>query len=267
MTPQKFLKKLGSLNKMPGAPTEISPDLSVVTITYNERDNIREVIEVVNKIFQDRNLSGEIVVVDDNSPDGTAEVVLELKKSYPNLVLVQRPKKMGVGSAYKDGLMVAKGRIVVPLDADLSHSPEVIPTLYNLAKEGKIGWGSRYLGNTRFETDTPHRVGTFLLNKWVRWLLQTGVKDNSMGYFAMNKEVFTRLLEYGESKGIYPFTRILYGIPLAALAKKMHFPIVEVQTRYNRRKHGTTKIPFWSGLKTVLGDMSYALELQYKLRI
>lgn len=243
-----------------------NPDISVVTITYNERDNIREVIEVVNKIFQEHNLSGEIVVVDDSSPDGTTEVVLELKKSHPNLILVQRPKKMGVGSAYRDGLTVAKGKVVIPLDADLSHSPEVIPTLYTLAKEGKIGWGSRYLGNTRFETDLPHRMGTFLLNQWVRWLLQTGVKDNSMGYFAMNKETLAELLEYGKSKEIYPFTRILYGIPLAALAKKMEFPIIEVQTHYNRRKHGTTKIPFWSGLKTVLGDMAYALEIWHKLR-
>jgi len=248
--------------------TAVEPhlDVSVITITYNERENIREVIAVVNKIFLDHSFAGEIIVVDDSSPDGTAEVVLELKKEYPNTTLLKRPAKMGVGSAYRDGLAIARGEVVVPLDADLSHSPQVIPELYRIAKEGKIGWGSRYLGNTRFETDFPHKIGTFLLNRWVRTVLNTKVRDNSMGYFAMKKEIFEHLLNHGKEKNIYPFSRILYGIPLAALARQLQIPITEIKTHYNRRKHGKTKIPFLRGLKTVLGDMGYALELRNRLR-
>ncbi|MBI1968630.1 glycosyltransferase [Candidatus Woesearchaeota archaeon] len=248
--------------------TTVGPhlDISVVTITYNERENIREVIVIVNKIFQNHSLVGEIIVVDDSSPDGTADVVLELKKEYPNTTLLKRPAKMGVGSAYRDGLALAKGEIVIPLDADLSHSPEVIPEMCRIAKEGKIGWGSRYLGNTRFETDFPHKVGTFLLNRWVSTVLNTKVLDNSMGYFAMKRELLNRLLNHGKEKNIYPFGRILYGIPLAALAQQLQIPITEVKTHYNRRKYGKTKIPFLRGLKTVLGDMGYALELRNRLR-
>lgn len=243
-----------------------APDLSVVTITYNEREGIPEFIEVINDIFQKNNIKGEIIVVDDNSPDGTAQVVMELKKRYPHTTLLQRPTKMGVGSAYRDGINIATGKIIIPLDADLSHTPDVIPELYQIANEGKIGWGSRYLGDTPFETDFPHKVGTFLLNRWVRLVLQTGVRDNSMGYFAMKKELLQQILNYGKEKDLDPFKHILYGITIAALAKKLKIPIVEVKTYYHRRKHGETKIPFWHGLKTVVGDMVYAFTIRRRLR-
>src|SRR3989338_1733550 len=246
--------------------TYTTPDLSVVTITYNEREGIPEFIEVINAIFQKNNINGDIIVVDDNSPDGTAQVVMELKKKYPNTTLLSRPTKMGVGSAYRDGINIATGKIIIPLDADLSHTPDVIPELYTIAQEGKIGWGSRYLGDTPFETDFPHKVGTFLLNRWVRVVLQTGVKDNSMGYFAMKKELLQQILDYGKEKNLHPFDHILYGITIAALAKKLKIPIVEVKTYYHRRKHGETKIPFWHGLKTVLGDMGYAFTIRRRLR-
>ncbi len=243
-----------------------SPDLSIVTITYNEREGISEFFEVINDIFQKNKIAGEIIVVDDNSPDGTAQVVMGLKKKFPQTVLLQRPRKMGVGSAYRDGINIARGKVIIPLDADLSHTPQVIPELYRIAQEGKIGWGSRYLGGTPFETDFPHKVGTFLLNRWVRLVLQTGVRDNSMGYFAMKKELLRQILDYGKEKNLDPFEHILYGITIAALAKQLKLPIVEVKTYYHRRKHGETKIPFWHGLKTVLGDMGYAFTIRYRLR-
>lgn len=247
------------------AKTSRDPDLSVVTITYNERESIRDLLNTINALFQRHNVNGEVIVVDDSSPDGTAEVVLELKKKYPNTILLQRPAKMGVGSAYRDGLARARGQVVIPLDADLSHSPKVIPELYALAKEGKIGWGSRYLGDTCFETDFPHKVGTYLLNLWVRTILQTAVRDNTMGYFAMKKELLERILTYGQERKIYPFERILYGVPIAVLARHLNLPIVEVKTNYYRRKYGQTKIPFWRGLQTVLTDMAYALQLRSQL--
>jgi len=256
-----------TIPKSVSPPAEKPIELSVVTITYNERDNISIFLDTINKMYADHSIYGEVVVVDDSSPDGTADVVLEMTKKYPRTLLIKRPEKLGVGSAYKAGIGAAKGNIIVPLDADLSHTPEVIPQLYALAKEDKIGWGSRYLTNTRFETDFPHRVGTFLLNKWVYYILRTKVKDNSMGYFAMKRETINRLLAYGESFKLYPFDHILYGITLSALARKLDLPVVEVPTTYHRRAHGETKIPFFYGLKTVLGDMWYTLELLYKLKI
>ncbi len=248
-------------------PVRPSPlDLSVVTVTYNERDNIRLFIEEVNKVFQENHLHGEIIVVDDSSPDGTSDVVLELKKKYPSTRLIKRPGKMGISSAYRDGLAAAQGNVVTLLDADLSHSPAQIPELYAVTKEKKIGWGSRYLGDTKFETDFFHRCGTLLLNKWASFWLKTGMKDHTLGYFVIQREQLQQIMEYGQSKGIHPFDQILYGLPIAAIAKRLSIPIVEIKAPYNQRIHGETKIAFLWGVRVVFADLLYTLKLARRLR-
>ena len=265
-SPRKvYIKTAGLTKRM--KPVRPSPlDLSVVTVTYNERDNIRLFIEEVNKVFQENHLHGEIIVVDDSSPDGTSDVVLELKKKYPSTRLIKRPGKMGISSAYRDGLAAAQGNVVTLLDADLSHSPAQIPELYAVTKEKKIGWGSRYLGDTKFETDFFHRCGTLLLNKWASFWLKTGMKDHTLGYFVIQREQLQQIMEYGQSKGIHPFDQILYGLPIAAIAKRLSIPIVEIKAPYNQRIHGETKIAFLWGVRVVFADLLYTLKLARRLR-
>src|SRR3989344_1979020 len=137
-------------------------DLSVITVTYNERENIRLFITTVNRIMNIAKIKGEIVVVDDSSPDGTSDVVLEMKKLFPNTVLVKRPGKMGIGSAYLRGFQ---------------------------AVQGDIAFGSRYLGNTTFEVDFAHRMGTYILNFWSRLWLNTCVYDHTNGYIVVKREL------------------------------------------------------------------------------
>lgn len=244
----------------------ISPDLSVITITYNERENIRLFITVVNRIFKDNNWHGEIVVVDDNSPDGTSAVVEELKKLYPNTTLITRPGKLGIGSAYHTGFKAAQGNIVAFLDADLSHPPEILPEMYPLAKQGKVVFGSRYLGDTKFESDFSHKIGTYLLNNWVSFWLKTGMNDHTNGYIVLPKETLQKVLVYGEERGQKAFDHILYGITVAATAKKLGIPCEELKAIYNKRKHGETKLPFWWGLKVVIDDLLYVLRVRSALR-
>ncbi len=243
-----------------------SYDLSVITVTYNERENIRLFITTVNRIMNVAKIKGEIIVVDDSSPDGTSEVVLEMKKLFPNTVLVKRPGKMGIGSAYLRGFQEAQGNIAAFLDADLSHAPEVLPELYELATKGNVVFGSRYLGNTTFETDFAHRMGTYMLNRWTRFWLRTGMNDHTNGYVVVQKELLHKILEFGLPKHLKPFDHILYGITIAAIAKKLGIPCVERKATYNKRKHGETKIPFLWGLRVVFGDMAYVLKVRSKLR-
>ena len=246
--------------------TPFPTELSVITITYNERENIRLFIEAIQSIFAEHTLLGEIIVVDDSSPDGTAEVVEELKQKYPNTRLIKRPGKLGIGSAYFAGAQAAQGKVVAFLDADLSHPPHVLPQLYALAQENKIAWGSRYLGETRFETDTAHRLGTFILNSWVRFWLRTGMRDHTNGYIVLPKETLTAILTYGEKKNLHPFAHILYGITIAGIAKQLHLFCHEVKAPYNKRKHGETKIPFLWGVKVVLENMAYTIKVFLRLQ-
>ena len=240
--------------------------LSVVTVTYNEKENIKLFIEAINKVFGDNNVAGEIVVVDDSSPDGTAQVVEELKKKYPSTQLIVRPGKMGIGSAYKAGVDGACGEVVALLDADLSHPPATLFQMYTLACTGTIVFGSRYLGETKFETDFAHRIGTQLLNGWVSWVLGTGMRDHTNGYLCVQRSVLQKVFEESTARGVAPFDHILYGITIAGMARKLGIPIVEIKAPYNKRIHGETKIPFIWGLKVVFGDMWYALRLRFRLR-
>jgi len=206
------------------------------------------------------------VVVDDSSPDGTSDVVLEMKRKFPNTVLVKRPGRLGIGSAYKDGIKASRGEVVTLMDADFSQPPSSLAEMYKVTRQGKIGWGSRYYNNVKFESDLAHRIGTKLLNKWISLWLRTEINDHTLGYFAIRREHLDKIMECAARKKIYPFSNILYGLPIAAVAFKLGLTIVEVDAPYQERKFGESKIGFFSGVSVVGHDMIYTLALHARLR-
>ena len=108
---------------MPGKPFYSKYHISVILPTYNERENLPLIIWMLMKCAEENSLKMEVVIVDDNSPDNTQGRVKELQKIYgeDKIVLNARPGKLGLGSAYIDGLKRCKGNYVVLMDADLSH--------------------------------------------------------------------------------------------------------------------------------------------------
>ena len=100
---------------------------SVILPTYNERDNLPLMISMLNTAFTTSKLDYEVIVVEDNSPDGTLQVAKDLQRTYGEnrLVIHSRPGKMGLGSAYIDGLQLCKGDFIFLMDADMSHHPRV----------------------------------------------------------------------------------------------------------------------------------------------
>jgi dolichol-phosphate mannosyltransferase len=126
--------------------------LSVVLSTYNERENLSRMVPVIEGILKRNKMRGEIVVVDDNSPDGTSDLVKEFGKRYGNVRLLWRPSKMGPGSAHADGYRFAKGDIIVGMDTDFSHSPYDIPRFVAKVNEGyDLVVGSRYIRGGQYE--------------------------------------------------------------------------------------------------------------------
>ena len=116
----------------------------IVSPTYNEKENI---LELLNKIWS-VNIDYEILIIDDNSPDGTAEIVKGFMKNNPNLHLIHREGKLGLGTAYCEGFKWALDNNydkIVQIDADLSHNPEDIPRLIEESKESDVIIGSRYV--------------------------------------------------------------------------------------------------------------------------
>ena len=243
-------------------PVDNHLDLSVVTIVYNERGNICRLIEQLFSIFKKHNLKGEVVIVDDNSPDGTAHHVRKMMRFYKTINLIVRPVKSGIASAYRDGINAVKGDIIIAMDADFSHPPSKVFDLYEAAKLNKVAFGSRYTGRKIFETDLIHYIGTAILNLYIGLVLKTGIRDNTNGYFAVKSSILKKLREYTHRHNIDPFDRVLWGITIAAAAKKLGIPAIEIEAPYRKRDYGETKIPFYDGLKIVLSDMLFAIKLK-----
>jgi len=202
----------------------------VVVPTYNEAENVRELIPRLSHAL--RGISHELVIVDDSSPDGTAEVARELSKSYPVKLLLRR-KKLGLASAIVYGFENATGEILGVIDADLQHPPEYIINFIEKIREGyDIVVGSRYVKGGRIEGwGLKRRIlsrGAIMLAK----PLAKKVKDPMSGYFFIRKHVI---------EGI-DFKLTGYKLLLEILVKGKYRGVVEVPYVFRERQNGESKL-------------------------
>ena len=163
--------------------------ISIVVPTYNEADNLRELVERVFAALRGHGIEGQLIVVDDSSPDGTGELAERLAREYP-IKIVHRPAKRGLASAVLEGTRVADGDIIGVMDADLSHDPAVIPELVRAIRErgAELAVASRYVpgGGVR---DWP------LVRRLVSWAANliarpfTRVRDVTSGFFLFRRSV------------------------------------------------------------------------------
>ncbi|OGD84982.1 hypothetical protein A2618_02560 [Candidatus Collierbacteria bacterium RIFOXYD1_FULL_46_26] len=176
----------------------------------------------------------EILVVDDNSPDGTAEAVRKLAEKYPEVRVIVRMKDRGLGLSIGRGISEAKGKIIIGMDADGNHDPDDLPHLINdLRGEIKLVVASRFKGSGGMKG--WRMLPTFLFNAMFR-LFGLPIWDNTSGYYAVHKSDLEKL----------GLTRIYYGygdyhIRLVYYAATAGWKIVEVPTRYQPRLGGVSK--------------------------
>ncbi|MBO8151711.1 MAG: polyprenol monophosphomannose synthase [Candidatus Neomarinimicrobiota bacterium] len=210
----------------------------VIVPTYNEKDNIQTVVERVNALGVDI----DILVVDDNSPDGTAEIVKELQTKYENLHLMERVGKLGLGSAYVAGFKWALKRdyeYILEMDADLSHNPFDIPRLINRAKEGyDVVIGSRYCNGVNvIHWPIKRLILSYGANKYTRMVTGLPIKDCTSGFKCYRREVLESIdLERIKSSG-YSFQ-----IEMKFRAWKKGFSLVEVPIIFEERSEGRSKM-------------------------
>jgi len=214
------------------------PELTVVIATYNERENI---LALLPRLL-DQPLRPSIIVVDDNSPDRTGEVVREIAQRYVGRVdLVSREAKAGYGSAMVAGLTRALSTgapAVVTIDADLSHDPGDIPRLVGGLEEADIAIGSRYLNGVRVMNWGPDRLLLSLgANRYVKWVLGYEIYDCTSGFRAYRSEVLRALnLSRVRTRG-YAFL-----VELLELALQRGFQATEVPIVYTERTAGRSKM-------------------------
>jgi dolichol-phosphate mannosyltransferase len=216
---------------VPEAPT---PKLSLIVPTYNEKESLKALLERLRVACV--GIDYEVVVVDDSSPDGTWEVAEKAAASSGTVVLVKRPSKMGLATAFIDGLQRSRGKVIGMMDADLQHPPELVPRLLAEIDSGAdISVASRYVeGGSVGEWSLYRR----LVSRGARWLgsallPQTrGVKDTMSGFFMLRREVL-------EGVNLSPTS---FKVLLEILAKGRHGKVVEVPYTFEPRRLGRSKL-------------------------
>ncbi|MGB0886187.1 MAG: polyprenol monophosphomannose synthase [Chitinophagales bacterium] len=215
-------------------------DTLVIIPTYNEIENIEKMIHTVfglQKAFH-------LLIVDDNSPDGTAKKVKELQSKYADqLYILERKGKLGLGTAYIAGFKYALEKdysYIIEMDCDFSHNPKDLVKLYTACKGGKgdVAVGSRYVQDGGFDDWPFERV---LMSKfasyYVQAILRLGVKDSTAGFVCYKKEVLQKI-----NLDNIKFVGYAFQIEMKFKAKNHGFRIVEVPIIFTDRTEGTSKM-------------------------
>jgi dolichol-phosphate mannosyltransferase len=226
----------------------------VMIPTYNERENIRELIDEILNLKLEYDL--QIVVADDNSPDGTAEIVEEIARNDKRVHLLVRKKRRGRGAGGIDGFKEAlklNPDYVIEMDGDFSHQPKYIPLLIKHCKNYDIVIGSRFIkGGKDLNRSLIRKFITFLVRNFIRKLFKIPVKDVSSGYRCFRKEVLKKIdLDDLISIGPSIVLEILYKAYL------MNFTLYEVPIIFVDRRKGKTKLNFLTLLETLIMALKF----------
>jgi dolichol-phosphate mannosyltransferase len=216
----------------------VLPELSVVIPTFNECENLKILVPLVQDVFEKNNINGEIVVVDDNSTDGSKELLIELAATYPNLVVSIRNGPPSIARAWFEGFDMASGEHIVCIDGDLCHDPNYFPAMLAQLQSYDLVIGSRYLNGSMMMKDKswlPSYV-SFVGQGLTR--LATGFRetDASHSFRMFKKSVFERIKPQLKGEGN------VFLIEFLVHAKRSGCRVTEIPIKYGKRIHGETKL-------------------------
>jgi len=228
---------------MPGE-TKVSSkttQISIIIPTYNESQNIIQVLKSIQENLPE-NTTAQTIVVDDNSPDGTGKIVDAYLQNVRNMAnhtidVIHRRTKEGLSSAILKGIQYATGNTIVVMDSDLSHPPHLLPKMLAALKHPKydIAIASRYVSGGSIDGWTLKRK---LMSKAATFIAKHGLgiraKDPMSGFFAFKRQVIQGL----------KFDAIGYKMLLEILAKKKNARIIEIPYTFTNRKFGSSKLDY-----------------------
>jgi len=209
----------------------------VIIPTYNEQENIDRIVDAV--LAQSEEI--DILIVDDNSPDGTALLVKKLQKNNPRIHLIERHNKMGLGTAYVAGFKYAIQKrydYIFEMDADFSHDPQEIPHFLEAIRENDLVLGSRYAqGVTIVNWPLKRLILSYSANVYTRLVTGLPFKDNTGGFKCIRREVLEAIDLDKINSGGYAFQ-----IEMTYKAWKKGFRITEIPIIFVDRVEGTSKM-------------------------
>jgi len=238
----------------------------VIIPTYNEKDNIVQTINALELVFKKiKNWEMQILVVDDNSPDGTAILVKALQKKIKFLNLLVNKKKSGLGGAYLSGMNQAFNQlgadVVFEFDADLSHDPKKIPEFLAKIDQGyDLVLGSRYIKGGSIPQDWGmHRKFLSVIgNRFINFLmLDFSIRDWTTGFRAIRKNVYQTVEKELHSERFSGYT---FQIGFLHKALRANFKITEVPFKFKDRVAGNSKI----GPEYIKNTLLYLMKVRIK---
>jgi apolipoprotein N-acyltransferase len=209
----------------------------VIIPTYDERDTIEWVLEQITTL----SVRVDVLVVDDSSPDGTAELARAFAAEHPQVEVLVRPTKAGLASAYLDGFQIALERgyvLIVEMDCDLSHDPEELPRLLEGARSHDLTVGSRYIpGGSVTNWSRLRRALSKGGNLYARYMLGLPTRDATSGYRVYRRELLRDLVAH-------PFHSDGYGFQIELVYRtwRLGYDIGEAPITFREREHGVSKI-------------------------
>ncbi|HPX33475.1 MAG TPA: polyprenol monophosphomannose synthase [Bacteroidales bacterium] len=230
----------------------------VVIPTYNEKENIEAILTYVLTMEGDFH----VLVVEDNSPDGTADIVKSLIKKYPDRLFIEERKgKLGLGTAYIHGFKWALNRqydYIFEMDADFSHNPDDLHRLLDACESGAdVAIGSRYVGNVIRVVNWPmgRVMMSYYASKYVRFVTGLKITDSTAGFICYRRKVLETIW-FDRIK----FIGYAFQIEMKLTASKLGFNVVEVPIVFTDRTVGTSKMTKGIFREAVLG----VIKLRFK---
>ncbi len=218
-------------------------DLTIVLPTFNESGNVGPIVDRLEKAL--RGIRYEVIFVDDDSPDGTADVVRRLAERYDNLRVLQRIGRRGLASACIEGILAAAAPFVAVMDADMQHDETVLPEMLRRMREGSLDLvvGSRNIAGGSMGEFASWRVKLSQLGKRLSLMgAEHKLSDPMSGFFMVRVETFERFAHRLSGIGF----KILLDMVLSA---GPGLRIGEVPYRFREREHGESKLDVLVGLE------------------
>ena len=216
-------------------------DTLVITPTYNEKENIERIIRKVFSLEKEF----DMLIIEDNSPDGTADIVKRLMQEFPNrLFIKERKGKLGLGTAYLDGFRwgLEHGyEYMIEMDADFSHNPDDLPRLYDACATGKgdVVVGSRYVDGKISVVNWPmgRLMMSYFASVYVRLITRMKVMDSTAGFVCYSRKVLEKM-KFDKVK----FVGYAFQIEMKYTVTRLRFKIYEVPIIFTDRVLGTSKM-------------------------
>jgi len=206
----------------------VSEDLTIIIPTYNEKENIYHIYDLIKKAVT--NINWEIIVVDDDSPDGTSSIVREIEENDRRVRCIQRLDRRGLSSACIEGILASSSPVICIMDADLQHDEKIIPDMYSalLEHDLELVVGSRYIGSGSTGTMPRYRV---LVSKFATliggFVMKQSVSDPMSGFFMLRRDFFEKVMRNLSGRGFKILLDILISTDRAIKVREVPYVMRE----------------------------------------